>query len=59
VDRSALTVALKPSAFDGVTISVSPLSWAVRGQGQDARNQVRKALVSATPEMKIGVLLLR
>jgi hypothetical protein len=50
-------VALKPSAVDGITINFSALSWAVSGQGQDARNQARKLLVSENPEIKIGVLL--
>jgi len=50
-------VALKPSAVDGTTINFSALSWAVRSQGQDDRNHTRKALVSPTPVIKIGVLL--
>ena len=41
-DRSALTAALKPLAFDGTTISVSAFSWAVRPPWQDARIQARK-----------------
>jgi hypothetical protein len=32
-DRSALTVALNPSAVDGTTINFSPFSWAVRPGG--------------------------
>jgi hypothetical protein len=55
---SATTVALKPSAVDGTTINFSALIWAVRGQGQDTLNQVRKHLVS-TPVIKNGVLLWR
>jgi hypothetical protein len=55
-DRSALTVALKPSAVDGTTINFSALSWAVKEQGQVALNLVRKVLVSFTPDIKIGVL---
>jgi hypothetical protein len=42
-DLRALTVALKPSAVDVTTIN-SAFSWAVRSQGQDARNQARKPL---------------
>ena len=57
MDRSALTAALKPLAFDGTTISFSALSWAIRPPGQDARNQARKARVSRAPEIKMGVLL--
>jgi len=34
-DRSALTVALKPLAVDGTTISLSALIWAVRPPGQE------------------------
>jgi hypothetical protein len=56
-DRSALTVALKPLPVDGTTISFSAFSWAVRPPGQDARNEARKARVSRTPEIKMGVLL--
>jgi len=56
-DRSALTAALKPLAVDGTTISFSAFSWAVRPPGQEARNQARKARVSRTPEIKMGVLL--
>jgi hypothetical protein len=58
-DRSVLTVALNPSAVDGTTINFSALSWAVRTQRQEARNQARKARVSAKPEMKMGVFLTR
>ena len=57
MERSALTAALKPLAVDGTTISYSALSWAVRPLGQDPRNQARKARVSRTPEIKMGVLL--
>ena len=57
MDRSALTAALKPLAFDGTTISFSALSWAVRPPGQDALNQARKARVSRAPEIKMGFLL--
>ena len=56
-DRSALTVALNPSAVDGTTINFSPFSWAVRPPGQDARNQARKVRVSLAPVIKMGVLL--
>jgi hypothetical protein len=56
-DRSALTVALNPSAVDGTTINFSAFSWAVRTQGQEPRNQARNARVSATHVMKMGVLL--
>jgi hypothetical protein len=56
-DGSALTVALKPLPVDGTTISFSAFSWADRLPGQDARNQARKARVSRTLEIKMGVLL--
>jgi hypothetical protein len=56
-DRSALTAALKPFAFDGTTISFSALSWAVKTPGQDSRNQARKGRVSRTPEIKRSFLL--
>ena len=59
MDRSALTATLKPLALDGTTISFSALSWAVRPPGLDTRNQARKAWVSRTPEIKMGVLLAR
>jgi hypothetical protein len=52
-----VTADAKPSAVDGTTINYSALSWAVRSQRQEARNQTRKALVSATPVIKMGVLL--
>jgi len=58
-DRSALTTALDPSAVDGTAINFSPFSWAVRLPGQEARNQTRKERSSLTPEIKIGVLLVR
>ena len=58
-DRNELTVALKPSAVDGTTINFSPFNWAVKPLGQDARNQARKALVSLTPVIKMGVLALQ
>ena len=56
-DRSALTAALKLLAVDGTTITFSALIWAVRPPEQDARNQARKARVSRTPEIKMGVWL--
>ena len=56
-DRSTLTVARNPSAVDEATINFSLFSWTVRPPGQDARNQARKARVSRTPEIKMGVLL--
>jgi hypothetical protein len=56
-ERSALTVALNPSAVDGTTINFSALSWVFRTQGQEATNQISKALGSGTPEIKMGVLL--
>ena len=34
-DRNALTMALKPLAFDGTTISFSAFSWAVRPPGHE------------------------
>jgi len=40
-----------------MTINFLALSWAVRSRGQDDRNHARKALVSPTPVIKIGVLL--
>jgi hypothetical protein len=52
-----LTAARNPSAVDGTTINFSPFTWVVKPLGQDARNQARKALVSPTPEIKMGVLL--
>jgi len=56
-DRSALTAARNTSAVDGTTINFSRLSWAVTPPWQDARNQTRKARVSRTPKIKLGVLL--
>jgi hypothetical protein len=56
-DRNELTVALKASAVDGTTNNFSPFNWAVKPLGQDARNQARKAVVSLTPVIKMGVLL--
>jgi len=56
-DRSALTANRNPSAVDGTTINFSLLSWAVKPPGQDSRNQARKARVSRTSEIKMGVLL--
>jgi hypothetical protein len=56
-DRSALTDALNPSVVDGTTIKFSLFSWAVRPPGQDACKEARKAWVSLTPEIKMGVLL--
>jgi hypothetical protein len=50
-------VARKPSAVGGTTINFSAFSWAVRSLGNDARNQARDFLISATPEIKMGVLL--
>jgi hypothetical protein len=55
-DRSALTTALNPWAFDGTTINFSPFSWAVRPTGQDDRNQVRKLHEFLAPVIKMGVL---
>jgi hypothetical protein len=52
-----LTAALNPLVVDGMTISFSAFSWAIRSPGQDARNQARKVQESRTPEMKMGVLL--
>jgi hypothetical protein len=40
-----------------MTINLSALSWAFSGVGQEERSHATKALVSLTPEMKIGVLL--
>jgi hypothetical protein len=57
IERSALTMALKSLPVDGTTISFSAFSWAARPHGQDARNQTRKARVSRTHEIKMGVLL--
>ena len=56
-DRSALTAAVNPLAVDGTIISFSAFSWGVRRSGQDARKQARKARVTRTPEIKMGVLL--
>jgi hypothetical protein len=36
-----------------------PFSWAIRPPGQNARKQARKEGVSLTPEIKMGVLLVR
>jgi len=58
-DRSALTAALNPSAFDGTTINISLFRWAIRPPGQDIRIQARKERVSLTPEIKMGVSLAR
>jgi hypothetical protein len=58
-ERNELTAALKPSAVDGTTINFSPFNWAVKPLGQDTRNQARKALVSPTPVIRMGVLLKR
>jgi hypothetical protein len=58
-ERWALTVTRNPSAVDGTTISFSAFSWAVKSLGQDARNHAIKALLSVTPEIKMGVLLRR
>jgi hypothetical protein len=57
-ERRALTLARKPSAVDGTTISFSDFSWAVRSLGQDARNKARKVLVLVTPEIKMAVSLI-
>ena len=56
-DRSALTAARYPSAVDGTTINFSLFNWAASPPGQDAHKQARKARVSRTPEIKMGVLL--
>jgi hypothetical protein len=42
-----------------MTINFSPLSWAVRQPGQDARIQARKERVSLTTVLKMGFLLER
>ena len=55
--QRTLTAARNPSAVDGTTINFSDFNWAIRPPGQDARNQARKARVSFTPEINIGVLL--
>ena len=57
-DGTALTAALKPSALSGTTTKFSSLSWADRFLGQDPRSHAKNALVSLTPEIKIGVLLM-
>jgi hypothetical protein len=56
-ERSALTLARKPSVVDGTTFNFPAFSWAVRSLGQYAHNQASKALISATHEIKFGVLL--
>jgi hypothetical protein len=56
-ERNELTAARNPSAVDGTTINFSPFCWAAKPLGQDDGNQARKALVSLTHEMKMGVLL--
>ena len=53
------TAARNPSAFDRMTINFSDFSRANRPPGQDARNQARKARVSVTPKIKMGVLFRR
>jgi hypothetical protein len=58
-ERNDLTAGRNPSAVDGTTINFSPFSWTVKPLGHNARNQARKALVSPTPEKKMGVLLER
>jgi hypothetical protein len=55
--RSALTMAPNPSTVNGTNIKFSPLSFAVRPPGQDARNQARKLRVSQATVIKMGVLL--
>jgi hypothetical protein len=40
-----------------MTINLSTLSWAVSWVEQDDRSHAMKALVSLTPEIKMGVLL--
>ena len=52
-----MTAALDPSAVEGVTINFSALIWAVSWMGQEDRSHARNALVSSTPEIKMGVLL--
>ena len=54
--HSTPTAALNTSAVDDTTMN-SLLSWAVRPPEQDARNAVRKAQVSRTPKIKMGVFL--
>ena len=49
-DRRALTIALKPLAVDGTTISFSFFSWAVNPPGQVARNQARKVGCHVQPK---------
>jgi hypothetical protein len=48
-------LALNPSAVDGITITLSALSWAVSWVGQDDISHARKAVVSLNPEIKMGV----
>jgi hypothetical protein len=55
-DRSALSVAVNPSAADGSTINCSSCIWAMRPPGQDARNGARKEWESLKPEVRKGVL---
>ena len=43
-----MTVALKPSAVRGTSISFSPLIWADNQLWHEARNHVRKPRVSVT-----------
>ena len=56
-DRSGLTAALNPFAFDGITLSFSAFSWAAGPPEYDASYHARNVRVSRTPEMKIGGLL--
>ena len=54
--RNALTAALNPLAVAGTTTSFSALSYTDSWQGHDDRSHARKALVSPTLEIKMGVL---
>ena len=47
----------EPVGGCGTTITFSPLSWAIRPPGQDARNQIWKERVSLKPVIKNGCLV--
>jgi len=55
-DRSALTVALKPSAVRGTNISFYPLMWPESPLWHEASTHDKKPHVSVTPETSMGGL---
>ena len=56
-ERRALIATLETLDFDGITISFSAFRWAVIPPRHDARNLARKAWLSRTSEIKMGVLI--